>query len=318
MIQLNPYGLLIDLKNYLYDRHFIEQFRPDIRIISIGNLNTGGSGKTPIIQYLASIFSDKKILIVCRSYKAHLASPESVDLKRTKAASHYGDEACLLQQLLPWCEVWSGPSKSQTVKAALQQRSDYDLILIDDGFSHRKLFRHKDIVLVDLSRSPSHYRLLPMGRMREDWKTLERSNLVILTKSEGLSQSQRQFYLQKIQPFQKNIITAEFTTVLKSENKKIFLVTGLGNPQKLKQNLVDLGYQIVDFRFYPDHYHFPETEQIKILEFMKLHPDLQLVMTAKDRIKITNPELLQMIQCAELSVSMTEQDRKIFYDTILS
>lgn len=317
MISLNPYSLLIDLKNYLYDQNYFKQFHPNTRVISIGNLNTGGSGKTPLTQYLASLVPEKKILIVCRSYKASLSEPSQVDLLSPHAADIYGDEACLLKQLLPWCDVWSGPSKSETVKAAVKNNS-YDFIFIDDGFSHRKLFRHKDIVVVDLSRDKSHYQLLPFGHMREDWKTLTRSHLVIFTKSEGLTQNQVKYYVDQVGPFQKNMIRAQMTTVLESKNKNIYLVTGLGNPEKLKANLQDLGYQVVKYQFYPDHYSFPESEQLEILKNAQSHPELQLVMTAKDRVKITNPELFKRIQCADLSVSMTDADRKIFYDTILS
>lgn len=317
MISLNPYSLLIDLKNYLYDQNYFKQYHPNTRVISIGNLNTGGSGKTPLTQYLASLVPDKKILIVCRSYKASLSEPAQVDLSRPFAAGLFGDEACLLKQLLPHCDVWSGPSKSETVQAAVKNNK-YDFIFIDDGFSHRKLFRHKDIVVVDLSREQSHYQLLPLGHMREDWKTLTRSHLVVFTKSEGLTQAQVKYYLDQVSPFQNKIIRAQMTTVLEAKNKNIYLVTGLGNPEKLKINLQDLGFQISKHQFYPDHYSFPEAEQLEILKKVQAHPELQLVMTAKDRVKITNPELLQRIQCADLSVSMTDVDRKIFYDTILS
>ncbi len=317
MISLNPYSLLIDLKNYLYDQHYFKQFHPNTRVISIGNLNTGGSGKTPLTQYLASLFPDQKILIVCRSYKATLTEPAQVDLSRPLAAGLFGDEACLLQQLLPRCDVWSGPSKSETVKAAIKNNT-YDFIFIDDGFSHRKLFRHIDIVVVDLSREKNHYQLLPLGHMREDWKTLRRSHLVVFTKAEGLTEKQVKFFIDQVSPFQKNMIRAQMTTVLESKNKNIFLVTGLGNPEKLKTNLQDLGYQVVKHQFYPDHYSFPESEQLEILKKTQAYPELQLVMTAKDRVKITNPELVQRIQCADLTVSMNDFDRKIFYDTILS
>jgi tetraacyldisaccharide 4'-kinase len=317
MISLNPYSLLIDFKNYLYDEKYLNQYHPNTRVISIGNLNTGGSGKTPLTQYIASLLSDLKILIVCRSYKASLSEPSRVDLSQVNAAGTYGDEACLLKQLLPQYDVWSGPSKSETVKAAVKNNT-YDFIFIDDGFSHRKLFRHKDIVVVDLSREQSHYQLLPLGHMREDWKTLTRSHLVVFTKSEGLTEKQVQFFIDQVSPFQKNIVRAQMTTVLESKNKNIYLVTGLGNPEKLRSNLQDLGYQVVKHQFYPDHYSFPEDEQLEILKNAQAHPELQLVMSAKDRVKITNPELLQLIRCADLSVSMTDVDRKIFYDTILS
>ncbi len=318
---LNPYSILIDFKNYFYDKRFFKQIEFDTKIISIGNLNTGGSGKTPIIRYIAEILNHHKILIICKSYKASLKNPSRVDLNRPDAVKIFGDEACLLQQLLPNCDVWSGPSKSETAQAAFLNNK-YDIVLIDDGFSHRKLFRHRDIVLVDASRSRQHYQLFPYGQMREDWKTLRRSHLVILTKTENLSPEKLLTLQNKIKKHTNFIITAEFKTVflIKPETKKIQLVTGVGNPEKLKTDLESQGFEITDHKKYTDHYDFPEAEQEQLLksieqfEFKKI----QTVMTGKDFIKITNVELKNKISVIEIEVSISDSDRKILYDQILS
>lgn len=318
---LNPYSILIDFKNYFYDKRFFKQIEFDTKIISIGNLNTGGSGKTPIIRYIAEILNHHKILIICKSYKASLKKPSRVDLNRPDAVKIFGDEACLLQQLLPNCDVWSGPSKSETAQAAFLNNK-YDIVLIDDGFSHRKLFRHRDIVLVDASRSRQHYQLFPYGQMREDWKTLRRSHLVILTKTENLSPEKLLTLQNKIKKHTNFIITAEFKTVflIKPETKKIQLVTGVGNPEKLKTDLESQGFEITDHKKYTDHYDFPETEQEQLLKAIKQFEfkKIQTVMTGKDFIKITNAELKNKISVIEIEVSISDSDRKILYDQILS
>ena len=316
---LNPYELIIDTKNFLYDKSFLKQIPVTTKIISIGNLNTGGSGKTPFIQYLVRhFFENKNVLIVCKSYKAKLKSPQKINLNDFKAVEIYGDEACLLQQLLPHTTVWSGPSKSHTVIAALAEFNKYDVILIDDGFSHRKLFRHKDVVLIDASQKTSLYKILPFGFMREGWKTLIRANLVILTKTQGVSLEQKIFFTEKILPYQKNLISAEYQPQLNSATKNIFLIAGIGNPQKLYDDLLSQGFNIVIKKFYPDHYAFSETEQTILLHMCNQYNDVQPVMTAKDYIKITNQQLKNVIKVIELSIHISEADKGVLYDKILS
>ena len=262
MKYLNPYSVFMDLKNYLYDEKYFKQIQIDTKIISIGNLNTGGSGKTPLIRFVAEILKNKKILIVCKSYKATLKYPSEVNLTVSNAAQIYGDEACLLKQLLPGCDVWSGPSKSSTVFTAMLKRK-YDIILIDDGFSHRKIFRHRDIVLIDASRSRNHYQLFPFGQMREDWKTLKRSDLVILTKTEGLPIEKIQFLKEKIKLYQPRWVCAYFKTEFETQpaSKKLFLIAAIANPQKLKFDLVNSGYQILKEKIFLklSRIHLPES-----------------------------------------------------------
>ncbi len=318
MDYLNPYSVFIDLKNYFYDQKILKQIQTKIKIISIGNLNTGGSGKTPMIQFLAEALNDQKILIVCKSYKALLKKPSRVDLTSQNAVAIYGDEACLLQKLLPQCQVWSGPHKTETVFAALTKYQNYDIILIDDGFSHRKLFRHRDIILVDASRKTSHYQLFPLGQMRESWKTLKRSDLVILTKTEGLTEEQKKYFHHKINPHQKNLIESQFKSNLQSENKDLFLITGIANPEKLKTDLQHSGYSVLKEKFYADHFAFPKSEQIRLLNEIEKNKNLQPVMTAKDLIKVTNSELIGKIKLVDLKITFTDQARKILNEKILS
>jgi tetraacyldisaccharide 4'-kinase len=320
MIQyLNPYALIIEAKNFLYDEKFLKQIHTKTKIISIGNLNTGGSGKTPLIQYIVNhFFKNKNVLIVCKSYKAKLKLPQKVDLDVAQAVEIFGDEACLLQQLLPVATVWSGPTKSQTVVAALAHSNNFDVIIIDDGFSHRQIFRHKDVVLIDASQKISLYKILPFGFMRETWKTLTRAHLVILTKTQGVTSKNKKFFTDKILPHQKNLISAEYQPHLVTENKKIFLITGIGNPQKLYDDLVFLGFNIVSKMFYSDHYAFPESEQLSLLHQCSQFVDAQPVMTAKDYIKITNQQLKNKIKVIELSIHISESDKGVFYDKVLS
>lgn len=330
-LHLNPYQYIIDFKNHLYDTGQFRSKKFEIPIISIGNLNTGGSGKTPFIQYLSRHYKNKKILVVAKSYKAQLESPEKVDLQRQDCVQRYGDEACLLQMTLPFVTVWSGPHKTKTVVSALLNKKEiesrmeetetkpaqkYDLIFVDDGFSHRKLLRSKDIVLIDTTRDWKHYRMLPLGRMREDWSSLTRAHAVILTKTQALLPEKKQKFINRILPFNENIFSAEYRTQLNSKNKNLFLITGIGNPASLKEDLEREGFQVVQEKIYPDHYAFPLAEQEKLLLELAKKPELQPVMTAKDLVKITLPSLKEKIALIDLEVSMTAADTEKLFEVL--
>lgn len=292
-----------------------------IPVISVGNINTGGSGKTPFIQFLVheikSKYPQKKILIISKSYKASLKYPQEVTKLDISKPAIFGDEPCLLKSLVD-ADVWSGPIKYKTLDAALKLKQ-YDLAIIDDGFSHRKIKRQLDIVLFDVSRSRAHYQIMPFGFMREPWSALKRASLVILTKLENQDIGRINFYRNEILKHQENLVSLHFNSELKLKEKNIFLVAGIGNPEALLQNLKQQGYGVVKSKLYEDHYEFPLGEQEKIwsdYQQSKSESDVALVTTAKDLIKLSHTEILKNIKTIELNVSMSNETLKVLHEKI--
>ncbi|MEQ1723511.1 MAG: tetraacyldisaccharide 4'-kinase, partial [Pseudobdellovibrio sp.] len=176
MMSLKPiekiYHLLVASKNYMYDRKFFKSKKISAPVISVGNLSFGGVGKTPCIIFLAEELSKtQKVSIITKSYKASLKEPAPVNLDIERAAALYGDEACLIQAKLPHCRVWSGPVKYQTALASLIERPQ--VVLLDDGFSHRQLCRNFDLILIDATVGFKDYQ-------REPISSLVRSSAVII------------------------------------------------------------------------------------------------------------------------------------------
>ena len=293
----------------------------DIPVISVGNINTGGSGKTPFIHFLVTEikakYPHKKIVIVSKSYKATLKHPQEVTELDLSHPDIFGDEPCLLKSVVD-ADVWSGPVKYKTLGAALRLKT-YDLAIIDDGFSHRQINRQLDIVLFDVSRSRAHYQIIPFGFMREPWSALKRASLVILTKLENQEKGRIHFFQNEIQKYQKNLLSLDFVTKLNLKIKNIFLVTGIGNPEALVQNLKRLGYNVVKVKLYEDHYKFPVTEQIKIwkeYQSLKADSEIEIVTTSKDFIKLSHPDLKQNLKIIELNISMTDEKLKALHEKI--
>jgi tetraacyldisaccharide 4'-kinase len=290
-------------------------------VISVGNINTGGSGKTPFIHFLVNEiktqYPNKKILIVSKSYKASLKHPQEVTPLDIHQPGIFGDEPCLLKSLVA-ADVWSGPTKYKTLEAALKIKQ-YDVAIIDDGFSHRKIKRHLDIVLFDVSRSRPHYQIIPFGFMREPWSSLKRASLVILTKLENQEIGRVNFYRNEILKYNENVLNLNFKSELKLKQKNIFLIVGIGNPQALVQSLKQQGYHVIKAKFYEDHYEFPLDEQNKIWnEYQKLkaESDVALVATGKDLIKLSHMEILKNIKTIDLNVSMSSEALKVLHEKI--
>lgn len=309
---------IIDLKHSLYDKGFFKTYAAPIPVISVGNINMGGSGKTPFIIYLVEMVLKlnpiAKIAIISKSYKANLKSPALVNLASDRAAAKYGDEACFLKTILQEkVQVWSGPVKWQTLKAAVESNFKYDLAIIDDGFSHRKIKKNLDIVLFDVSRPISHYRPLPFGRLRENLKQLSRANLVVLTKIENQKKEKISQFEDLIKEFNPQIIHSSFKMITPSPDQKYFLFCGVGHPEHILKACYDHKIQLSGHHFFKDHHSYTASIQNKLL---KDNPDQQFLTTEKDLVKLTVPELIDKTQILKLEVHLSSTDESVLNEKI--
>lgn len=176
------YRLAIQLRNWAYNTQLISTLRcAHTPVISIGNLTTGGTGKTPVLKALAHALTTQhqlKVVILTRGYGA--TEPLNYGIP-TKAA--HGDEAYWLQQQLPQSTVIVGSKRGPN---ALKAEHDYqpDVILLDDGFQHRKLHRDMDLVLIDAIRGLGNGHCLPLGPLREPLSGLQRATHIAYTKGD--------------------------------------------------------------------------------------------------------------------------------------
>lgn len=315
MMSLKPiekmYHLLVASKNYLYAQNYFSVKKLHVPVISVGNLSFGGVGKTPCIIFLAGELSkNKKINIITKSYKAKLKSPAPVDLENPSAAAIFGDEACLIQTKLPQCRVWSGPVKADTAHASLLERPD--VVLLDDGFSHRKLHRNFDLVLIDATQGFDDY-------LREPISSLVRASAVLITKI-NLADEQKVMKIKEavvtyVPQLKNKIYLARAKAELGfSTEHPVFLFCGLAQPDSFAEDLQKQGYKIVKSDFYPDHHAYSASEQKKIFAAYKKElqsqPTLKLVCTQKDFVKLSDDDLKNFISIAELSFEMPNDQKE--------
>lgn len=311
------YHFFVTTKNLLYDRKLIRPVQIKFPVISVGNISFGGAGKTPFIIFLAQeLNSDGKVNVVTRSYKSSLREPRTVNLQEANAAAIFGDEACLLQQKLPGCSVWSGPNKAST--AAASTINQPHVILVDDGFSHRRLQRNFDLVLIDATVGIDDY-------LREPSRNLKRANAVVLTKTNLVKPQVVNQLEQKILQLAPNLAGNIFTSETKTElaakkSEPLFVFCGLGKPETFILDLQQQGYKVIQHIFYPDHFRYTIADQQKILDlYSKLksaQPELRLVTTEKDSVKITLPSLQKMLAVTEHRITMVAGQKEVLLEKI--
>lgn len=294
---MNPRSMLAQvwkastkIKNWSYDYHILDQVELPCPVVSIGNLSSGGTGKTPVTQKLYSQFSKEfsKIAIVSRNYKAIIRTTGMVDPQHPNAAAFYGDEPAWLAQNCPGAKVFVGPRKYETALFACQKMKP-DLILIDDGFQHRALKRDMDLVLWDATCDDENF--LPLGRLREDFSSLARADYVILTKTNWASTELLEKWRSRLSA--KRTVEAEFSLALnmdwveRTKNVPVGAFAGVANAPLFRSQLEQLlQRELLAFWSFPDHFDYPQ-DSLKVLnQWLKENPEGYLFTTEKDAIKL--------------------------------
>ncbi|MEK6627470.1 MAG: tetraacyldisaccharide 4'-kinase [Bdellovibrionota bacterium] len=321
MIFLKPveklFHLLVHTKNRLYSLQILNAVKLSIPVISVGNLSFGGVGKTPCVIFLAEELVKKyKINIITKSYKANLRYPERVKLKSDNSAQKFGDESCLLQAQLPSCNVWAGPNKSQTALASLVDQPG--LIILDDGFSHLKLKRNFDLLLIDATQGFNTYLREPIG-------SLKRAHAVLITKT-NLSQSEKVSEIKKqianLAPhLSEHIFLSRMKTELALDKiMPLFIFCGLGRPETFVQDLTQQGYKVVHQKFFPDHHNYTISDQQQLLDeynkLLKKHDNIRLVTTEKDLTKISEISLKKYLTVPKHNLEMDRVQKEALFEKI--
>ena len=166
-----PYGAAVALRNHLYDRELLRTAKLPCPVVSVGNLTVGGTGKTPTVILLAALLKEHghRPAVLSRGYGGHAKASVNVVSDGNRILLGWreaGDEPVLIAGALPGVPVLTGPKRFLTGRAAVE-RFGADVLILDDAFQHRSLFRDIDIVLIDAARPFGNGFLLPRGPLRE-------------------------------------------------------------------------------------------------------------------------------------------------------
>jgi tetraacyldisaccharide 4'-kinase len=288
------------------------------KVISIGNLAVGGSGKTSLVAMIArQMQSDGlKVAVVARGYgrpeggSISISSSDIIDWRKT------GDEPAMLAKMIPGLKIYVDSSKTE---AARQAAADgYEYILIDDGFQHRKLYRDIDIVCVSSEKPFGNGLLLPSGILREPKRALKRADIVVAFGDRPIDISR--LYNKPVFKATRRIssTTDSKGATVAISGKKIVAFCGLGNPDSFHKSLGATECEIAEFIEYRDHFVYTKAEISKIIEKIKILGADGAMTTFKDYVKIESLWPLEIpIYRLEIVIELENSEKfyKLLYDS---
>jgi tetraacyldisaccharide 4'-kinase len=274
------YGFLVNIKNFLYDNRWIDQIKVKKPVISVGNITMGGTGKTPIVDWLVGYLESHnlKVAVISRAYKSKCRTFSKVDvINNPKAASFFGDEPTWLASRHPHSSFYIGPSKSQGAIELLHFENP-NAIIVDDGFQHRALHRDLDIVVLDATENLSNYELLPLGRSREELFNLSRADAIFISKSNFVSEeslkileslipaNKPRFYFHSIIDEVIQLRTSEKAPLEQFQGTKLGLISGIGRPEQFELLVKkEINAEILWHQKFEDHYNYSKND-LKLLK----------------------------------------------------
>jgi tetraacyldisaccharide 4'-kinase len=287
-----PYTIGVNWRNRRYDRDHTRIHRVDVPVISVGNLTLGGTGKTPMVQWLARWFADRgvRVAIVSRGYGA--------------SAGKHNDEALELKQSLPEVPHVQNPDRVAGARRAIEE-FNCQLVLLDDGYQHRRLARNLDIVLLDALEPFGYDHVFPRGTLREPVAGLQRAQVICLSRADVVSAGERDAIRRRVADVSPQATWCELihaaSGLVNSTNeslplkalavRRVLAFCGIGNPAGFRHTLSTTGCEIVAWRAFPDHHNYSASDLAALSEMANDCRAELVVCTQKDLVKIRQQDI---------------------------
>ncbi len=284
------YGVASRLKNFCYDKRILKPKKVNAFVISVGNMTTGGVGKTPVVSEIAKylIAHGRKVAIVSRGYGGHLSN-RSINMISDGVSIYFdawqaGDEPYWLAENTPGCYVFTCKNRYLASMYAVE-KFGVEYIILDDGFQHRKLHRDLDIVLMDSVKGFGNECLLPAGPLREGVEALERiDKFVIVSKNTKHDVAEKVAkIMQKRLKLPTSVCYTEPDYVYDIKNGQrlmeglsVTAMCAIGQPQQFYDFLKD--YNVVETVTFDDHHQYSATDIVAISG--------SIITTEKDAVKL--------------------------------
>ena len=282
------YCLGVKIIIFLYRKGILRSYKTQSKIVSVGNITLGGTGKTPIEIYLIrNIFSNNKVCLLASGYSE--------------------DELNLIQFNLPSVKLLSGKDRVKLTKEA-ERLINPDVIIIDDGFQHWRLMRDIDIVVIDALNPFGNNHLIPRGILREPLSHLKRADIFFISKVDAATGDLTNLKerLKKLNP-KALIIECRYQPLYLYEvkednkieldrikNKKVLAFCGIGSPLYFRYTLAKMGIKLDLLIEFMDHYQYKRPDIEEIIKKAKRYNSDCIVTTEKDWMRL-NSEVIQMI-----------------------
>ncbi len=299
------YGIITSVRNFLYNSGILHSHEFSIPVICVGNLAVGGTGKTPHTEYLIDILKKQfKVSVLSRGYRRK--SSGFMIAGQNSSVNDIGDEPFQIYRKFPDVTVAVDKDRVHGVGELLKCRPETAVIILDDGFQHRKITPGLSILLSDFGRLMTRDHLLPYGNLRESRCNINRADIILITKSPGnISPIDRRLIVREINkaPYQNLYFTSvlykdplpvfetgininELTPDTNSGENGFVVVTGIANPEPLVAFMKTRSDEIIHLSF-GDHHNYSagDIEKIKTAWLSLKAPLKYVITTEKDAMR---------------------------------
>ncbi len=336
------YGLVVWIRNSLYDNGFLSSTGFNLPLISVGNITVGGTGKTPHVEYLVELLDGEfGVATLSRGYKRktrdfRIASAES-------SVREIGDEPLQIFRRFPRIRVAVDRKRVHGVERLMNQTPPVEVILLDDAYQHRSIKPGFSILLIDYTRPIDRDRLLPAGMLREPASNLDRANIILVTRSpERIKPIEFREYVNRL-----NLSIGQhlyFTTMrygdltpvypespekdaswFKKEAGGVLIVSGIANPRSLRQYARSISTNLTELSF-PDHHDYSGKDMDKIFstyqKLKKVYKEILVLTTEKDAMRLRDhspePAFRDAMHAVRIHVHFLNDDKDEFDRQILT
>jgi tetraacyldisaccharide 4'-kinase len=293
------YAVVVTGRNTSYATGMLKTCRADRPVISVGNITTGGTGKTPVVRWLCERLRESGLrpAVLMRGYKSR--------------AGDRADEQVLLDHLLnpvgqtaPTVTVHAQPDRVSAAATVARDRPEVDVFILDDGFQHRRLHRDFDLVLIDTTNPFGYDHVLPRGLLREPLPGLRRADAFLLTRvdqalpgaieeiEKTLREHAASVPVYRCRHVQEGVITRDsgagdsIHPLARLNGTRVIAFCGIGNPESFERQLIDTGAVIVTSKRFGDHHVYRRNELEELRREAASQDVGALVTTEKDWVKI--------------------------------
>ena len=309
------YGLGVRLRHFLYDRGWLSSKRYPFPILCVGNLAVGGTGKTPMVEYLVRLLGQEQVAILSRGYRRKTKGFFLADDSAT--AMTLGDEPYQYHRKFPRATVAVCESRQEGIERLLEN-PHFKYIILDDAFQHRKVQAGTNLLLTSYDKLYTQDFLLPVGSLRDIRSRARKAQIIIVTKCPELTQAEQEKIIQQLKPlpsqkvyftsiaYSDRVYSHEDSQALKDFIATPFtLVTGIANPTPLVDFLEKQGASF-EHLAYSDHHHFSNRE----LELLRQKG--RILTTEKDYVRLEGA--LSTLYYLPIETQFLNDQRLIFND----
>ena len=315
-----PYRSIMHTRNCAYDVGWLRTYNVNVPVVSVGNLTLGGTGKSPLVAHIAEYYLGQGLnpAILSRGYAA---GPNGTN-----------DEARELRFRLPDVTHLQGRDRVANAARAVASHQA-NVIILDDGFQHRRLHRTTDIVLIDALCPWGYGHVFPRGLLRESIDGLSRADLACITRSDTVSSERLSELYRDISSVAPNCRIIELThrpsrlldangtsrELSELQGRRVAAFCGIGNPTGFRYTLDNLDSKIVAWREFPDHYRYDQETIAELEMWVGQQAQVDYVLcTLKDLVKIPKQQLAHAPLLAVAVDCHVRRGSELLHDTLLN